>query len=94
MSSENINVHSINMDDNGMNMAVSGEAAKYFMITLIKFFENNDGENFLTLTVQKKDKKHELTMRDARGRDTPVERLQRLEEEVEWLRKHCEGDYK
>jgi hypothetical protein len=73
-------------DENGLEMSLSGEPAKLFLRMLVDLFEQNGGENFLTMTIHNQDKKYEITIVNQNGKDTPAEKVERLQKEIEQLK--------
>lgn len=85
-------LHSAHFEDGAIDMSLSGEQAKIFMCSLIQFFEQNGGENFLTLTVQGQGKKYSITIQDCSKELTPAEKLEKLEKENAKLKKLLEQE--
>jgi hypothetical protein len=78
---EDLKLHGMSYKDGVIDISLSGEQAKIFMGSLIEFFKQNGGENFLTLTVNDKDNnKFAINIQNCNGIDTPAEKLQRFEE--------------
>jgi hypothetical protein len=86
MKNDDLHLHELNVDEQGINMKLSGDPAKFFMKTLVEFFEQNGGKNFLTLTVENQDKKYGITIQNCHGEESPAEKLQGLSEEVQSLK--------
>jgi hypothetical protein len=89
---EDLKIHELHYGGNVIDMSLSGEPAKLFMISLIEFFKKNGSTNFLTLTVGNKGDKYAVTIQNSNGIDTPAEKIERLELEInnlqEILRTH------
>ncbi len=78
-------VHEMNVENGALNMKLGGEPAKFFMMMLIGFFEENGGENFLTTTVENQAKRYEITIRNLNGQDSPAEKVARIQKENDEL---------
>jgi len=79
-------LESLNIEDEGIDMKLSGEPAKMFMISLVEFFKQNGGENYITLVVEDNSGKYAITIENCNGKDTPSEKIARLEKEIENLK--------
>lgn len=79
---DQLNLHELKVNEHSIDMKLSGEQAKFFMMTLISFFEQNGGENYLTLTFEMKDKKYAVTIQDCYGMLSPAEKIALLEEKL------------
>lgn len=88
-------VHELHFVDGKIDMRISGMPAKLFMFYLIQLFEQNGGKNFLTSTIadNRTGKKYEITVRDCTGKESPAEKITRLEKELNDLRNPmgCKG---
>lgn len=81
---DDLKLHEMSYKDGVIDMSLSGEQAKIFMSSLIEFFKQNGGENFLTLTVNDGDNnKFAINIQNCNGIDTPAEKLQRLDNQLE-----------
>ncbi|WCK57129.1 hypothetical protein PP175_28485 (plasmid) [Aneurinibacillus sp. Ricciae_BoGa-3] len=78
-------LHGLNVDDGGINMKLGGEHAKLFLDMFVSFFEQNGGKNFLTLTLQNKEKKYAINIENCYGKETSAEKLQRQEAIIKQL---------
>jgi len=78
-SNEELLLHDLNVNEKGIEMALSGEPAKMFMFLLIQFFKENGGENYLTMEFQDTENKYEVTIVNQNGNDTPSAKLGRQE---------------
>lgn len=76
-------LHDMSFHDGEIDMSLSGEDAQMFMFSLVKMCEQAGGKNFLTITVNYKNDKYSITIENCNGNDTPAEKMQRLEEELE-----------
>lgn len=76
---EDLMLHELNIADGKLDMRLSGDTAKLFMIMLVNLFEQNGGKNFLTTTLEGKGKRYGITITNLDGEDSPAERLNRLE---------------
>jgi hypothetical protein len=87
---EDLQVHELHYDKDGLNLKVGGQTAMFFLQHLVELFQVNGGKNFLTMTVHKDDIKYAITIQNCNGVDTPSEKLERQEKEIELLRKRIE----
>jgi hypothetical protein len=90
---EDLNLHELHYDENGLNMSLSGEYAQLFMQMLMEFFKQNGGENFLTLTVNdRKGNKYAIIIENCNGVDTPAEKLNRMKDSLKWAHSVIVGE--
>jgi hypothetical protein len=71
-----------------VNMTASGEPATIFMEMLVGLFEQNGGKNFLTVTIERKDKsaRYSITIVNLNGELSASDKLQKQEDEIQSLR--------
>lgn len=91
MSQDDLYLHELKVDEKGLDMKLSGEPARFFMKTLVDFFEQNGGKNFLTLTVENQDKKYGITIQNHHGEETPAEKMQKMKQENEILKEELKS---
>lgn len=78
-SKDDLMVHEMHYDKNGLNLKLGGQTAMVFLSTLVDLFKTNGGKNFLTMTVHKDDIKYAITIQNCNGEDSPAEKLERYE---------------
>ena len=72
-------LHSMEVDNGGaLDMTIGGDAAKLFMCNLVRFFEQNGGQNFLTLSVEDAKNSYSITIQNNNGDATPAKKLKEL----------------
>jgi hypothetical protein len=91
---EEVALRALNYEAGGdLEMRVGGESAQIFIATIIQFFHDNGGKNFVTLTVDSHrtsplgSRHMEVTVRDCTGKKTPAERLGELADACKMARK-------
>ena len=80
---EDIQLHGMDIDEDGLNMKLSGESIKLFYMFLINLFYSSGGTNFLTLSVQHENDKFEITIKNCNGTSTPAEKIEQLTKELD-----------
>lgn len=76
-------LHRMELDDDALNMTIGGSAATSFMCSLVRFFEQNGGKNFLTLSVADAEHSYSITIQNNSGDDSPAKKLKELDELLE-----------
>ncbi len=79
---EDLKLYSLQMENGEINIRVGGEHARIFANSLIQFFKQNGGENFVTTTGLLGGEKYEITVRKCGGK-TPAEKLSDLQQDVD-----------
>lgn len=79
MEQEELMIESMEFSSGKLVVGLTGEPAKTFWVWLLQLFEESGAENFLTVTVEHKGQKMEITIRDCSGLKTPAERINELE---------------
>lgn len=74
-----LRLHKMEVRDGGIDLSLSGEPAKLFMQTLIEFFKQNGGKNFLSLTVDDGKNKYSISIENCNGTLTSAEKMTQLE---------------
>lgn len=77
-----------------IDMDLTGESVLRFYAALIKLLEQNGAENFITSTVTRNDEGFEITVCRLNGRDSPAQKIQRLEvakKQINALASSCTG---
>lgn len=75
-------LHNLEIKDGHLDMGLSGEPAKIFINSLVDFFYQNGGKNFLSMTVANKSDKFSIVVQNCNGIDSTAEKLKRLEMQV------------
>lgn len=75
---ETLMLERLTMEDGKIDMSMSGERAKLFMASLIEFFQQNGGVNFLTLTVNNGQNSFAINIQNLKGEDSPAQKIQAL----------------
>lgn len=85
-----VQLHSMNIQNGKIDMSLSGEPAKTFMASLIQFFKQNGGKNFLCQTVEFDNgtEKYSVTIQNCNGELTPAEELEHQKRTIEIYRKY------
>lgn len=81
MNSNELKLLEMQIKDGKIDMSLSGEMARAYMVGLIGMFERNGGKNFLTVTIEGQGKKYGITIQDCTKELTPAEKLEKLEKE-------------
>jgi hypothetical protein len=76
-------LHKMSFENGSIDMSLSGDPAKFFMLQLIDFFKQNGGKNFLTTTFEGMGEKYGITITNLKGNDSPAEKLQRFKSLLE-----------
>lgn len=79
-------VESMEFQNGQLNMELSGEPMRKFYAILLKMFEDNKCENFLTVTVEHNSMKYAITIQNCNGTLTPAEKILKLENELNILK--------
>lgn len=90
---DDLKIEELLYKNGSIDMKLGGENAKIFMISLIKFFEQNKGENFLSTTVQGMGKKYSIDITNLYGNDSPAERLQEMQKKLDLIWKEINNAY-
>ncbi|WP_245640056.1 hypothetical protein [Paenibacillus dakarensis] len=71
------------------DFTASGQPAMVFYEMLTQLFEQNGGKNFLTITLEKRDKsgRYSVTIRNLNGELSEAEKLDQMEQEAKKYRK-------
>lgn len=77
---DDLMVHEMHYDKDGLNLKLGGQTAMVFLSTLVDLFKANGGKNFLTMTVHKDEIKYAITIQNCNGQDSPSEKLERYEQ--------------
>lgn len=86
-SEDDLMVEKIECKNGSIDMSLTGEQARVFMCMLIELFQQNGGDNFLTMTFGGQGKKYALTIQDCSKTLAPAEKLDQLEKENKELKK-------
>jgi len=84
---EELMIESMEFSSGKLSMGMTGDLAKHFYALLLQLFRDSGADNFLTITVEHKLQKFEITIRDCDGNKTPAEKINELEREIEELKK-------
>jgi len=90
---DDLMVHEMHYDKDGLNLKLGGQAAMMFLSTLIELFETNGGRNFLSMTVHKDEIKYAITIQNCNGVDSPSEKLERYAQAMKDIVRQIETDY-
>lgn len=80
---KNLMLERLRLEDGKIDMSVSGERAKLFMASLIEFFRQNGGPNFLTLSVNDGENNFAITIQNLKGEDSPAQKIKTLTDRAE-----------
>ncbi|ADO59702.1 hypothetical protein [Paenibacillus polymyxa] len=83
---QNLMVHKIDINGNGLDFKLSGEAGKFFMYSLVQFFEQNGGKNYLTFDVGMGEHDYSITIQNNLGHSI-TNQLQEKDAEIARLKK-------
>lgn len=93
MNDDDLKIESLNYQDGKLDMSLSGEQGKLFMITLIQFFKDNGGENFLNLTINDKhNNKYAINIENCNGKFTSAEKLNMLGDEIKEIKEYINSE--
>lgn len=91
IKSKELMLHEMSLENGSLDMKLSGEPAKAFMAALIKLFKDNGGINFLETTALWSGDKYSISIINCNGKDTPGEKLNRLQQEIKDLNSQCDA---
>lgn len=83
---EDLTVEEMKYDKNGLDLKLGGATAMAFMQGLVELFKVNGGKNFLTMTFNQGENKYGITIQNCNGVDTPAEKMQKQEDEINQLK--------
>ena len=92
--SEDVEIARMEFYKGQIDMDLTGETVLRFYAALVKFLEQNGAENFITTTVTRNDEGFEITVRRLNAKDTPAEKIRRLEaarKQIHALASSCTG---
>lgn len=79
MKDDDLRLHSLHYENGELDMRLSGERGKLFVFSLVEFFRQNGGKNYLTLTVNDAKDKFAINIQNCTGTTTPAEKIAFLE---------------
>ena len=79
---KDVKVHSIEIEKGNVDFKLSGQNAKIFIDSLVQFFKQNGGKNYLTTTVANNKEKYEITVKNCYGEKSVAEDLQALKSKL------------
>jgi DNA-directed RNA polymerase subunit RPC12/RpoP len=85
-------IHNISINENGIELYLSGIDVELFWKVLVCSFIKSGATNFVTTTITHKTDKYSLTIQKCDGIDSPAEKIARLEKEILELKDKSRSD--
>ena len=91
---EDIEIERLEIYKQQLDMSLTGEPVIRFYAAMVKLLEQNGAENFISTKVMHDDDGFEITVQRINGKDSPAEKIQRLEaarKQIHALASSCSG---